>query len=72
MSAMKAIYSPGDTMGNLEEFYKLMFEDDKHRIITHSKLVSFLTKRVGHSRATDIAKLLSTALVPSDEDPVLE
>jgi hypothetical protein len=66
MSALKAIYSPGDTMGNLEVLYKSIFEEQNYRITAHAKLLTFLTKRVGHSRGADIAKLMSVALVPSD------
>lgn len=53
-------------MGNLEVLYKSIFEEENYKITAHAKLLTFLTKRVGHSRGADIAKLMSVALVPSD------
>lgn len=70
ISAVKAVFSPGDVSGNLDDLYKLMFFEENHKIISHSKLIAFLTKRITQSRAVDVAKLFVVALVPSDEDPI--
>ena len=47
-----------------------MFFEENYKIICHSKLIAFLTKRITQSRAVDVAKLFSVALVPSDDDPI--
>ena len=47
-----------------------MFFEENYKIICHSKLIAFLTKRITQSRAVDVAKLFAAALVPSDDDPI--